>query len=284
MELNDRALLVQLSISQWTGRKFDKKVTNEVAYQHGVNAAVGRYHKALLPATDKLKQVHQKSTFIRTEFYRNTLPWGLEGTMILPTANYLNFMSEFRKHKSDWNALVEEFIKHYEDIKNDAQQVLGSLYNEDDYPSVDQMQYKFRMDLAVFPIPANDFRVDISSDELTRIQQDVEARVQSAAQSAMQDVWQRLFDRVKHIADKLNDPSAIFRDSMLENARDLCELLPRLNLTDDPNLEALRSEVEQKLVRNNPDSLRADPALRRDKAAEANDMLARMSVFMGGIQ
>jgi len=35
MNLNDRALLVQLSISQWTARKFDKRVTRDVASSHG---------------------------------------------------------------------------------------------------------------------------------------------------------------------------------------------------------------------------------------------------------
>jgi predicted secreted Zn-dependent protease len=135
--------------------------------------------------------------------------------------------------------------------------------------------------LAVFPVPSNDFRVQIASEELSRIQQDVERRVQEASASAMKDVWQRLYDKVKHIEERLANPAAVFRDTMLENARELCGLLPRLNFADDPQLEAMRQEVEQKLVSYHPDALRNDPDLRRDTAAKAKEIMDRMAVFMG---
>ena len=84
------------------------------------------------------------------------------------------------------------------------------------------------------------------------------------------------------MAEKLADPKAIFRDTMIENTRELCALLPRLNFADDPNLEAMRQEVEQSLAGNHPDALRNDPDLRRDKAAEAKAIMDKMRAFMGG--
>jgi len=280
MNLNDRALLVQLSISQWTARKYDKKATRQVADANGTTMDAGRYNKALLPMNDLLDHVHKKTTHIRQKFYDNTLPWGIEGTMMLPTANYLSFMSEFRKERDDWNSLVNNFVGNYDSMVRDAQRILGSLYDPADYPSSVDIRNKFNMDMAVFPVPSTDFRVSIGSEELTRIQQDVERRVKDAERTAMLDVWQRLFDRVKHMAEKLADPKAIFRDSMIENARELCSLLPRLNFNDDPNLEALRQDVEGKLIKH-PDALRNDPDLRRDTAAEAKKIMDAMSVFMG---
>jgi len=98
----------------------------------------------------------------------------------------------------------------------------------------------------------------------------------------MTEVWTRLFDRVKHMAEKLADPKAIFRDSMVENAREICALLPRLNFADDPNLEAMRQQVEATLLKH-PDALRNDPDLRRDTAAEAKAIMDKMSVFMNGV-
>lgn len=282
MNLSDRALLVQLSISQWTARKYDRKTTQEVAIAHNTTMNAGRYNKSLLPLNDELDNVHKKSTIIRTKFYANTLPWGIEGTMMLPTANYLAFMTDFRKEKSEWELLVNKFLANYDPLKLEAQKVLGSLYSDSDYPSAESIRHKFRMDLAVFPVPSNDFRVSIASEELSRIQEDVERRVALAGQQAMQDVWQRLYDRVKHMAEKLADPKAIFRDSMIENAREICALLPRLNFADDPNLEALRQEVELGISSHHPDALRNDPDLRRTAAAQAKDIVDRMGVFMGG--
>lgn len=281
MNLNDRALLVQLNISQWTARKYDKRATKEVADTHNVNAVVGRYNKSLLPMNDQLDLVHRKASSIRTEFYENTLPWGIEGTQLLPTANYLEFMTNFRKKKGEWQWLTNVFTMNYASYIDDAKRSLGSLFDAGDYPHPDNISTKFKMDLAVFPVPNNDFRVSIASDELSRIQQDVERRVQEASASAMKDVWQRLFDKVKHIEERLANPSAVFRDTMLENARELCALLPRLNFADDPELETMRREVEQKLISYHPDALRNDPDLRRDTASKAKEIMDRMAVFMG---
>ena len=135
--------------------------------------------------------------------------------------------------------------------------------------------------MAVFPVPSGDFRVSISSDELTRIQSDVEARVRDAGATAMKDVWQRLFDRVQHMAERLADPAALFRDTMLENAQETCNLLTRLNVLDDPDLERMRQEVSSKLASHHPDALRNDPDKRRETAAVAKDIMDRMSIFMG---
>lgn len=280
MNLNDRALLVQLSVSQWTARKYDKKATQEVASSHGVQSAVGRYNKSLLPMNDLLDRVHKKTTHVRTKFYENTLPWGIEGTMMLPTSNYLQFMTDFRKEKSEWQYLVDQFVGNYDQLRLDAKRLLGSLYNDADYPDESDIARKFKMDMAVFPVPSTDFRVSIASDELTRIQQDVERRVQEAQTVAMKEVWDRLYDRVKHMAEKLADPKAIFRDTMVENTKELCALLPRLNFMDDPNLEQLRLQVEGSLLKH-PEALRNDPDLRRDTAAEAKAIMDKMSVFMG---
>lgn len=281
MNLSDRALLVQLSVSQWTARKYDKKVTNEVATAHGTTTAAGRYNKSLLPMNDYLDRVHKKTTHIRTKFYENTLPWGIEGTMMLPTSNYLQFMTDFRKEKGEWQYLVDQFVGNYDQLRLDAKRLLGSLYDDADYPDETDVARKFKMDMAIFPVPNTDFRVAIASDELTRIQQDVEKRIADAQTTAMKEVWDRLYDRVKHMAEKLADPKAIFRDTMVENTKELCALLPRLNFMDDPNLEQLRQQVEASLLKH-PEALRNDPDLRRDTAAEAKQIMDKMSVFMGG--
>ena len=280
MNLSDRALLVQLSVSQWTARKYDKKATQDVASTYGTTTSAGRYNKALLPANDMLDRVHKKTTHIRTKFYENTLPWGIEGTMMLPSSNYLQFMTDFRKEKGEWQYLVNEFVSNYDQLRLDAKRLLGSLYNDEDYPDESDVARKFKMDMAIFPVPNTDFRVAIASDELTRIQQDVEKRIADAQTTAMKEVWDRLYDRVKHMAEKLADPKAIFRDTMVENTKELCALLPRLNFMDDPNLEQLRQQVEASLLKH-PEALRNDPDLRRDTAVEAKAIMDKMSVFMG---
>lgn len=282
MHINDRALLVQLSISQWTARKHDKRVSSEVAASHNTTTAAGRYHKALLPMNQSLDDIHKMTSAIRQRFYTNTLPWGLDGMQMLPTANYLEFMAEFRTHKAKWEALVATFIAEYDTLRDAAKVLLGSLYNEDDYPTADAIGRKFKIDLAVFPVPSSDFRVSLADGELSAIQADVEARVKQAQSGAMLDAWQRLYDHVERISQRLGNPDGRIHDSLIENAREMCALLPRLNFADDPNLDDMRREVEARLVAYDADDLRKNEVLRTDTVDTANDIMARMRAFMGG--
>jgi hypothetical protein len=252
-----------------------------VAVNFNTTTSAGRYNKALLPMNDYLDRVHKKTTLIRTKFYTNTSPWGIEGTFMLSSKNYLSFTNEFRKERGEWQYLVDDFLNNYKDLKDNAKRFLNDLYDETDYPPQDMLAKKFSMDLAIFPVPSTDFRVAIGDEELAEIQKDVERRVMDAQNHAMQDLWDRLYKQVEHMTEKLSDPKAIFRDSMVDNARELCSLLPRLNFTDDPNLENLRQQVEANIARHHPDALRNDPDLRQDTAAEAKAIMEKMKTFMG---
>jgi hypothetical protein len=171
-------------------------------------------------------------------------------------------------------------------LKADAKRFLGSLYREEDYPHEKDITAKFKMDMAVFPVPSNDFRVSIGSDELSRIQRDVETRVAQASSAAMRDVWQRLYDRVEHLVEKMvkvDDPKSRFHESSIEHVQSLCELLPRLNFNDDPNLETMRNEVEQKLANLNKDAIVGNDTFRSQKIDEAKAIMDKMAVFMGGM-
>jgi len=177
---------------------------------------------------------------------------------------------------------VDRFCPEYPQLVANAQSLLGKSYNPDDYAHPADIRAKFSMGMAITNVAADDFRCAGMSDaEADIIRADIQARTKQAAQDAMAEAWQRLYDRVKHLADKLNDPAATFKNTTVEHITELCSILPRLNFADDPNLEAMRQEVEGRLVGHHPDSLRNDPDLRRDTASDAKDIMAKMGAFMG---
>ena len=284
MTLDTKAVLVQLNISQWTARKYDKRVTQEVSDKHNTVGDVGRYNKALLPDNDLLKRIQQKATAIRKGYYDNTLGWGVtDGIQLLPSANYMDFMEQFREHRAEWQVLVDEFIRQYMQLKSNSERTLGDMYNESDYPDEHELRSKFAMDITVLPVPSDDFRVEIGSDEMERISDEVRTQVEGAYQSGIKEVWQRLYDKVEAMNTKLSDEKAIFRDTLTENLSDVCDLLTRMNINDDPDLESIRQQVDSELARNHPDALRNDPIKRREVADKSKDIMSKMNVFMGGL-
>jgi hypothetical protein len=283
-KLSHRALLVTLAISQWTARKLDKSETEALARKHGTAADVARVHKTLLPFAEPLEKLHKKSGEIRTFYYEQSLPWCVDGSRIMPATNYLDFQQTMRKLLNEWHALKDAFIVDYPRLKQEAKLLLNGMYREDDYPDVAEIDRKFRADVSFFPMPdASDFRVALAQDEMERIAEDIEARVKDATAEAMQDCWRRVRDVVSKAAERLAQPDAIFRDSLVENAVELCKLLPRLNLTDDPNLEAARRELEGSLCKYNPETLRKAPEVRQEVAAKMDDLMSKMGAWMGGV-
>ena len=144
------------------------------------------------------------------------------------------------------------------------------------------LKRKFKMDLTFLPVPTiGDFRVELADGEIDQITADLEERIAESSKIAMQDVWQRLYDKVEWIADRLGDPNNVFHAATYEDAQDLCKLLSRLNFTDDADLEAMRSKAEQKLFKLHPEAIKNDPDVRRDTAKDAEAIMKQMAGFMG---
>lgn len=280
-KLSERAVLAQLSLSMWTARKQDKRVTSQAISANGASDGAGRFHKALLPMCEALENVHGSGRALRNFFYINTLDWGLEGTRLLPSAKYLDFMYELRKKREDWECLVRMFAADYTDFVTEARSSLGAMFDPADYPDPSEITNKFKININIMPVPETDFRVDLPESEMRDIQQGVETRLQEAQQVAMRDAAQRLLDVVSKAHEKLAQPDAIFRDSLIDNIRDICNILPGLNIMDDESLEDRRLEALLKLSTVSADALRLDPALRSQKATEAKAIIDKMAGLFG---
>ncbi len=285
LNLTEKAMLVRLSISQWTARKYDKKVSDQVAVEHNTTSDVGRYNKTLL-ALDAVKAIQKIASEARSYHYEQTLPWEDDGSRILPAANYMHYMEDMRKYKSQFEAAAADLVGKYPALIEEAKRRLNGMFNEADYPQQKNLIYKYGFSITVNPMPAAaDFRVAITEDEVRRIQADIEARIKDVQETAMRELWNRLYGAVEHMVDRLTmqvkGQDAVFRDSMISNIADLCGLLPRLNITNDQDLENMRQEVETRLCKYMPHDLRNNSFERRQAAREAQDILNTMAAYMG---
>lgn len=288
--LADRAMLVNVNISAWSGRKHDRKVSDEVARQHGANRDVGRYNKVLL-AAEALKDVSRVARLARDAHYTDTLPWSDIGQRILPAANFFAYTQTQNAFHAEFDHAVDQFVAAYPSYVEDAKVRLNGLFNAADYPSERQIARKFGFDVDFMPMPdVADFRVSLSDEAHATIASNLEARLKDATDLAVRDLWQRVHDTVTHMHERLSAyaidatgkvTGGIFRDSMVTNLRDLVELLPRLNVTADAQLEAMRQKLVEKLCPIEPDDLRTDATLRQETAQTAADILAAMAGYTG---
>jgi len=283
--IHSRALLVNLSISTWTARKYDRAVTSKVNAEHNASSDAGRYNKMLLPGDAKAyKELISLASSIRVAHYGHTLAWSDEGWRLLPTANYNTYTDWMRKQRSAFDDALDTFVNMYPILRNAAQIKLNGLFKAEDYPSTQDVRKRFGIDVQYSPVPASgDIRVELATDQISIIERSITDRVESATRLAMNDAWNRLHDCVAHIAERLSDPEAIFRDSLINNARAVCASLRNLNVTNDPDLESMRVRVERELASFSPETLRESKGARQTTANKAMEIYDQMRGLYGAV-
>lgn len=280
MSLTNSALLVSLNISQWTGRKLDKTATNTVEVNHSTEKRVGNYTKKLLPGAKELDRISALAQSIRQFFYTNTLPWSTEGNRIISSKNYMDFTTEYKRRKNEFDQAVNDFIAVYPNLKAAAKSKLGNLFQEHEYPTPQYLVGAFKCEVAFYPLPdVSDFRVEISETE----KQTFLATMRETETKAIKECWSRLYTVVEKAVEKLGQPEAIFRDSLIGNIQDLCSLIPKLNITDDPTLETMRQQLEKTIADVDVHECREMPDYRQEKTKELNRILDSMGAIMGAI-
>lgn len=276
--LASRAVLARPSISQWTARKFDKTATAETIRNNGAATDAGRFNKSLL-ARGALADISAAVTAARTFHYAHTLPWTDDGARILPNALYLAYADEMRKRRHDFETAVDAFVRDYPAFIDAARGRLGSMFNAEDYPEASEIRKRFAFSIGIDPIPTGaDFRVEIGDN----IREDVERRVMEATTAAMRDALARVAEVVKTMAEKLAGyrPAAdgrpaegVFRDSLVQNVRDLAAVLPAFNLTDSPDFARVAAAVAE-ICKPDADAFRDDDVLRKEVADKAAALAA----------
>jgi hypothetical protein len=279
-DLHTRAMLVKLSISAWSARKYDRKITQETNEAHGATADAGRYNKHLMPSdAPTYKALNAHISALRLTHYAQSLAWSDEGWRLLPVKNYQSYQDAIRAGQHTFNQLLSEFLADYPALKDEARRRLNGMYSEDDYPANLASKFSFAVEFA--PVPSgSDYRVTLSQEEIEIIAARTDERAKQAFADAQADACKRLYDAVAKIHERLAQPEAIFRDSLIDNARELCGVLSRLNLADDPKLEELRRETEL-LASTAPQTLRDLPHVRTDTATRAQSILDAMKATYG---
>src|SRR4051812_14501799 len=237
-----KALLVGVTISQWTARKNDRRAGRQVIRSNRASEDAGNFNKLLI-AKERLAEVEGLVNKSRDALYRYTQPWVDNGPRILPNALYARFCDEYRGLKREFTEAVDRFVENYPAYIQERRRTLGGLFDEEVYPAPDKIGSRFRMDLVVLPFPdAADFRSELDHDTIEEIQAQLQTTTSRVVDHAMQNVAREIAERVGHMAERLagyqpatreTNASGVFRDSLILKVRELAELLPAFNLTED---------------------------------------------------
>lgn len=288
-KLAERAMLSSLHIKSWSGMMVDREVTDAVNADFKAEKEAGRYNKRLVKASffSGVSTAHSNARKVHRLY---TLPWEDDGTRILSNTGYIEYTKKMRDCRIAIEKEVKAFLDNIDEAVREGSVRLGDMFNKDDYPTVDVLATKFDFDVEVKPMPqAQDFRAKLSDESTKAIVKDIERRTNQRLENAMKDVFGRVEGLVRHMTEKLkayapskdgNKAEGTIHSSLVYNINELVELMPVLNVTDDPRITDLAKQLRSDLVEHSPEILRADGKVRAETISKADKILKKVQSYM----
>ena len=264
MSISSSALLVELNISVWPASKLDREITDKVNTDASAVRGASQTKKNLFAGTSLRKDISDFAARVRLYHNKHTLPWADKGERMLPTKLFMEYKQTMNGFEQTFNMMCTNFFVEYPRLVADAPNNLGSMYKAEDYPEIEEVRMKFGFRRAVKPIPeSGDFRLDIPAHDLAEMKNDYEKQYSDRLAEAMREPWERLHKTLVGMSEKLtdvegDDSKKRYHDTLISNPIELCGLLTKLNVTNDPKLEEARRQLELTMLGADIESIKED--------------------------
>jgi len=191
----------------------------------------------------------------------------------------MKYAEAMRVRRQAFDDAVRSFVAKYPELVTQARKRLGKLYQPADYPVDISGRFQSRLEFAPMP-NVDDFRVKASEAEAELIKSEVTASVNSTLATrqaeAMKHVNQRVRDALERVRDRCGAEKPIIHDSMMEEIETLIDVLPAMNIVNDPKIDELVRRLKNEVLCSTS-SLRRTKAVRLRAAEGAEELLTWLS-------
>lgn len=279
------ALLVSLTIREYGASKRDDDASAAVVSANfAEDAQAARVWKTLFPRGSAMDKVKAALRALRNFHYRNTLAYMHDGPRVLSTKNYAEYTQGLRRLSDDLDKAVLLLCSDLADLKEISRKRLGTLFKDSDYPTAETLAQAFKVEARYAPLPVADALLDLGLEphDADQIRKELEGEMRAMFASANRRLWTDLHERLAATITQLGDgQTGKVHPKTYEGLKSLVDLLPRLNVTNDEQLDALATQLKSMLANIDSGDLRQDGDLRQAMAREASQVFDRMSTFMG---
>jgi hypothetical protein len=273
------AMLVELNISVWTGKKKDKAASNDVTRLNNAAAGVASVNKKLLGDCAELDAVQKFAGNVRTLHYSSSMPWSDSGLRLLPTSQYFKYHQQITDLRDEFARLVEVFLAAYAWEISQAQVKLGHLFDVREYPNVDDLRGKFKFRMNYIPLPeAGDWRVDIGNEARDALREQYEATFNEQLKGAMDDIWQRLHNTLSVLSRQLSDQTEDGKTpkiyaSVFDRANEIIDMMETCNITNDMNMQLMQRRLKTAFRGLTVEAVKDDNYLRHETKRTIDDAI-----------
>lgn len=295
VELNNRAMLVSLTIPTVQSVTTVKETTRRVVAEESASRAAVRVVAAKLPVA-RAAAVQSKLDAVRSLHTALTLPF-IGQFRLLRAETYLDYLSKVNAALEDAGREVHvRFGPRHEVLADIAKQMGDIAYDAGQIPTADSLLLRVKTAPIFLPISSlfdseMQTKLGVDKDELSSMNRAQTHAIQRVAVSATLDVVDEVVGAVSRVAlsllkydeekpefnaDGKRTRRSGFHATMITNLIDLADRLPALDLTTEGRLTAMSVPVRL-LARYDAETLKDNAQARQEILREANELLASLT-------
>lgn len=211
-----------------------------------------------------------------------SLPFPEHGVRLIRRDRVESFDRQMRELKDELRSAVVELDRRYAELKSQASERLGSLYDASDYPPT--LRDFFDLDWEYPTVEPPAYLLELSPRLYEEERQKIIARFDEAVRLAEQSFISELSKLVAHLVERLTSTNGegrkVFRDSAIGNLRDFFERFTQLNVHSSGELDRLVETARQAVTGVEPKDVRDNETLRQQVATQLSAVQATLDGMM----
>lgn len=284
-KIRTHIMLASLSVGMWAGRKNDRVSARKLEKEAGAVNGAASTAKHLMVGVQSHEAIGKYVAMNRVWWTKVTLPWfdGRGAPRAINPAGVIDLQLDLSERECKFYELVDVFMQEYPVMRTHRQFDLGDFFDPKEFPEPSNMRRRFYFIVDFSAIPrADDLRLaeGVSDDTAKAMAKNAAEREAARFEGALNTAAQRLFKVVesmhKTMSVPIGDNGSKFNDTKLENILEIVELMPLLNIANDPKLNDLAKQAKT-LATKSPDELRKDAVKRAGAAKEAKALADRLA-------
>ena len=125
-------------------------------------------------------------------------------------------------------------------------------------------------------------QIDLPKQELEEMRKSYDSAFNDRIADAMRSPWEQLHKMLTGMSEKLtevtgDDGKKRYHDSLVTNPLELCGLLTKLNITNDPKLEEARRQLEITMLGANIEAIKEDAGVRSELKSKVDSILNKFN-------
>lgn len=254
--IQDYAVLAVLTKGAWRARKGHKEETQAENARH---STAGNVSVSVLLSKSKtleaIKELHSEAYGVHCDL---TLPSETENMRFLPRAKVQEHSAKMEEFKIKHNELVATFEAEYPAIKEQAKVELNGLYREEFFPPLAKVLKKFKFVTKYLDVPSEGKWQDWIAESLEQAQEDLREQLRAC---------------LRRVVENCSKENPRIYETLTGNLRGLAEMIGAMGML--PTEFQQIAEAAKPITLLSAQDLRDDPALRKETAQQAAQIMAK---------